>query len=403
VTGVARSREDARFRQAVESAPNAMVMIDEAGVIELVNSETEQTFGYARDELLGQSIEILIPARFRAHHPGLRGGFFTSPQARPMGVGRDLFGLRKDGSELPVEIALRPIQTEEGPKVISAIVDITERKLSQQKLVGALADAERAQRALAASEADLRIAKNRAEAAAEAKSDFLANMSHELRTPLTAIIGFAGILRAKGKLGDVESKYLRRIDIASRNLLMLVNNVLDMSKVEAGEMQLERRPTDIRALTGDIVLMLEGQSKAKGLKLKIVVEREVPRLILADPGRLTQILSNLVGNAIKFTAKGGVSLRVLPAFGHRLRFEVKDTGEGIPAERTASLFDRFVQADSSTTRKHGGTGLGLAICKGLVELMDGRIAVESVEGTGSTFWFEIPLQVVTGRAARQSA
>jgi signal transduction histidine kinase len=254
--------------------------------------------------------------------------------------------------------------------VINSLRDITQRKQMEQ---------------------DLLAAKTAAEAASQAKSDFLANMSHELRTPLTAIIGFAGLLSVKGKLGDLETKFVDRIGKASRNLLTLINEVLDISKVDAGLIELEYVPTALHALADDAVQLLGEQARAKGLLLQADVGSDVPDQVLGDPVRLAQIIANLLSNAVKFTASGAVTLRILRTSAERLRFEVSDTGEGIPADRIDKLFVRFVQADSSTTRTHGGTGLGLAICKGLVGLMDGEIGVESVLGSGSTFWFETPM------------
>jgi PAS domain S-box-containing protein len=507
-----RKRQETLFRQAVESAPNAMVMIDAAGRIEMVNAQAELTFGYERGELLGSVIESLIPERYRDHHPGMRSGFFADPRSRAMGAGGDLYGRRKDGGEFPIEIGLNPIETDDGPKVISAIVDISARKAAEERVRLALKETEEARAALARSEADYRMlaehssdivirtnpdgiitycspavriqgftpeeivgtralelshpediraalerraqnfagapieptadrsqrlrtkggdyrwfegapsvlrddegkviavinslrditqrkqmeqdllaAKTAAEAASQAKSDFLANMSHELRTPLTAIIGFAGLLSVKGKLGDLETKFVDRIGKASRNLLTLINEVLDISKVDAGLIELEYVPTALHALADDAVQLLGEQARAKGLLLQADVGSDVPDQVLGDPVRLAQIIANLLSNAVKFTASGAVTLRILRTSAERLRFEVSDTGEGIPADRIDKLFVRFVQADSSTTRTHGGTGLGLAICKGLVGLMDGEIGVESVLGSGSTFWFETPM------------
>jgi signal transduction histidine kinase len=238
---------------------------------------------------------------------------------------------------------------------------------------------------------DLLASKLAAESAAQAQTDFLANMSHELRTPLTAIIGFSGLLAAKGKLGDMESMFVKRIGNASRSLLALINDVLDISKVEAGQIELESTPFSLRALAEDALQLLGEQAEAKGLELKVDIRSELPDRVLGDPVRLTQIITNLVSNAIKFTVAGSVTLRIARLPTGDIRFEVEDTGAGIPEERVDKLFARFAQADSSTTRLHGGTGLGLAICKGLVELMGGEMGVQSLVGAGSTFWFEMPL------------
>lgn len=231
------------------------------------------------------------------------------------------------------------------------------------------------------------------EAANRVKSDFLANMSHELRTPLTSIIGFAGLLRAKGKLGELEARYVERINGASNTLLSLINNVLDFSKVEAGQVGLQLSTIHLETLAQSVALMLDEEASEKGLSLVVEIDPDVPRQIVTDAPRLNQVIINLISNAIKFTSAGSVRLSIGRSKPERLRFEVIDTGIGIPPDRLESIFGRFVQADNSTTRRHEGAGLGLAICKEVVQLMGGRIGVESQPERGSTFWFEVPLSV----------
>jgi len=389
-----RKRMEQRFRATVESAPTAMVMIDSTGTIVLVNSETEKLFGYARSELLGEQVELLVPQRFRREHPQLRSGFFAEPEARRMGAGRDLFGLRKDGSEFPVEIGLNPVETGEGLFVLSAIVDITERKHAEAELRSLNETLEHrvAQRTseLRTTLDDLTQAKEAAEDANRAKSAFLANMSHEIRTPLGAVIGMTELV-LDGSLSAQQREYLNIIHASGESLLTVINDILDFSKIEAGRLELEDVPFNHTDLLGNTMKPLGLRAAHKGLELIWRIEPEIPDVLSGDAGRLQQVLNNLVGNAVKFTEHGEVVVDV-----HRetsrddavtIHYTVRDTGIGIPPGKLVKMFEAFEQADPSTTRRFGGTGLGLAISSRLVEMMGGNLWAESKEGSGSTFHF----------------
>jgi CheY-like chemotaxis protein len=230
---------------------------------------------------------------------------------------------------------------------------------------------------------------------ARSKAEFLANMSHELRTPLTAIVGFAGLLTANGALAEQERHWVSRIEDASKALHSIVNDVLDFSKLEDGSVELENEPFSLRNLVEDTTALLASQAEKKGIGLKADIAHGICDQLSGDTGRLRQVLLNLISNAIKFTSDGGVVVKVVEepakAGGARLRFNVRDTGIGIPDHAVGQLFQRFMQADGSISRRFGGTGLGLAISRRLVELMGGEIAVESRLGEGSTFWFRVEL------------
>jgi PAS domain S-box-containing protein len=380
-----RKQAEIQFRQVVESAPNGMLMANQEGVITLVNTQIERWFGYDRQELVGQPIEILLPDRFRSQHPGHRAAFYHTPQARAMGAGRELFGRRKDSSEFPLEIGLSPIKTMQGTQVLAAIVDVTTRKQAEERL-------KQTAQELVSNNIKLLEANQSALAATRAKSEFLASMSHEIRTPMNAIVAMADLLQ-ETPLSTEQQEYVGRFSRAATSLLDLINDILDISKIEAGQLGLESLTFDIHDLIDKIGEMMAIRAHAKQLEIATFVHPDVQTWVSGDPTRLRQVLVNLVGNAIKFTERGEVVLRVEPNQLNpgTLRCSISDTGIGIPADKVQSIFESFTQVDSSTTRKYGGTGLGLSISKRLVELMGGHIEVDSTEGVGSTFSFVVRL------------
>ena len=349
-----------RLARIIERLPAGAVHA-QAGVLS-VNAEVERITGYSRQEL--NSLEAWFTLLNGDKAPRLIERYH---QRRAEGFPETVMGAirRRDGEERMIEYRA----CEDTVGEIWIVHDVTERNAIQAELVQA---------------------RDRAEVAANTKAQFLANMSHELRTPLTAIVGFSGLLRAHDALPDQARHWVGRVDEASRALLDIVNDVLDFSKLEDGALKLELEPFDPRSLAADTAALLADQADRKAIALTVEVHDTVPAYVLGDTGRVRQVLLNQMSNAVKFTAKGAVSARVYPMW-DRIRFEVSDTGIGIPDDVVGRLFRRFAQADGSISRTFGGTGLGLAISKRLVEMMDGEIGVESRLGEGSTFWFTVPL------------
>jgi PAS domain S-box-containing protein len=378
---------EARTGAILDAAPDATVIVDPGWRIVRVNAAAERLFGYAREEVLGQSVDLLVPERFREAHKRGRSKYLAAPRPRAFGSDLGLSARRKDGSEVPVEISLSPLEAAEGTLVISAIRDVTQRKQAEQAL-------EQSKQALEQSKQDLERANAELARASGVKSEFLATMSHEIRTPMNGVIGMTGLL-LDTPLTPEQREYAETVRASGEALLAIINDILDFSKIEAGQLNLEVTDLDVRRSVEQVVDLFAAQARDKGLELASLVYQDVPAVLRGDPGRLRQILTNLVGNALKFTEHGDVVVRadLLEEQDDALllRCAVRDTGIGLTPEQQTQLFHPFRQADSSTTRKYGGTGLGLAISKRLVELMGGEIGVESAPGQGSTFWFTVRL------------
>ncbi|OGB21342.1 MAG: hypothetical protein A3I66_04590 [Burkholderiales bacterium RIFCSPLOWO2_02_FULL_57_36] len=353
-------------------ADDAIICTDGAQKIIFFNQGAERIFGWKAEELMGRELELLLPLRYRAEHPGRVNTFKSSKQAaRKMAERQAIYAVRKDGTEFPAEASISKFQDANDWVYTAILRDVSTRN---------------------AYERELQAAKEKAETAMQAKSMFLANMSHEIRTPLNAVIGMTSLM-LNTQIDDEQRDYTETIRSSSEALLAIINDLLDYSKIEIGKLEIERHPFDIRRCVEEALDLLASSASEKGIDLAYMMDESVPATIMADATRLRQILVNLVSNAIKFTHHGEVVVSVsaapLDTGFHEIRFAVRDTGIGIPQDRMDDIFGSFTQVDASTTRKYGGTGLGLAISRRLTEIMGGAMSVESAVGSGSVFSFSI--------------
>ena len=374
------AESETRARIIIATAPDAFIGVDSNGNIVQWNAEAERTFGWTRDEIVGRNLtETIIPEAYReAHANGLR-RFHETGEAPVVNKRLEIVALHRLGHEFPIEITITsPVGDGNGYFFGAFLRDISDRL-------------ER--------DTQLRLAKDAAEAATRAKSEFLANMSHELRTPLNGVLGYAQLLRRDRGLTSAQREAVEAIAKGGAHLLELINDVLDLSKIEAGHVDIEATSTDLSRLTVDLEHLLAETARRKGLALTITVLPDVPRSVMLDGLHLRQVLLNLVGNAIKFTAHGEVRLIISRDDGHLL-FEVWDTGPGIETEALSAIFEAFTQTKSGAAV--GGTGLGLTISQQLLQRMGGDLQVESTIGEGSRFYFTLPLVGAPDRAVRDA-
>jgi PAS domain S-box-containing protein len=351
----------------LESVPDAMLVSDEQGTIVHANAVAERLFGWTRAELVGQPIEILLPSRFRAMHQVHRGGYHTAPRTRPMGLGLELFGLRKDGGEFAAEISLAPVTIDGRSCVMAAVRDVAERKRLEERA---------------------RLW-HKAKAEVRERDEFLSIASHELRTPVAALqLQLQMLQRAANRSADelphaIEGK-LDALERQTRRIGMLVGELLDVSRMRLGRLELALEDADLSEIARDTVVHLREEIEKSGSRLLLDLSPTPGRF---DRTRVEQVITNLLVNAAKFGQGKPITLHVAPD-GDRARLRVTDRGIGIAAEDQARVFERFERA--VTSQHFGGLGLGLYIARQIVEAHGGEIYVESVPGTGTSFVVRLP-------------
>jgi PAS domain S-box-containing protein len=389
------AREEAaisqRFRKLLEAAPDAILEVDREGTIVIANREAGRLFGCESKELVGERIEALIPERFRSTHGQSRAGYERSPASRPMGTGLSLYALRKDGTEIAVDINLSPVVEEDGNHVMCIVRDVSERRRVEEQIRVLNQNLERRGEELAAANQQLELRNREVERANRLKSEFLASMSHELRTPLNAIIGFSELLNEQtvNIFTDKQKRFLGHIQHGAKHLLELINDILDLSKIEAGRLELRHENFTMAVAVAEVLSSVRPMATAKQIDLESAIAIDV--FLNADRVRFKEILYNLFSNALKFTPQGGrvwIESTVEDGYVHTV---VGDTGVGIPAEEHNSIFESFHQVGATTKGVREGTGLGLAITRRLVEQHGGKIWLESEPGHGSRFHFTLPL------------
>jgi two-component system sensor histidine kinase/response regulator len=371
----------ARLQAIFDAFADGIVTIDVQGRVQQWSAGAQRIFGYAPEEILGRDLTLLMPEPHQSRHSSYVASFLRTRTAKVIGIGRELTAVRKDGTEFPIELAVSEVRDGNEVFFTGILRDITERERAKAELVRA---------------------REEAEAANVAKSQFLATMSHEIRTPMNGVLGMANLLSST-ELNDRQRRLVENLLRSGRALLVLINDILDFAKIEAGKFELSATLFDPRELIADLTDLFSPQCTAKGIEFVHSVAEDVPLQLLGDPARLRQVLVNLVGNAIKFTEYGEIvvnlSLGRSEPDSVQLVFAIEDTGVGIPADQLPRIFESFYQVDGSMNRSRGGSGLGLAISKQLVELMGGAISAESEPGRGSCFTFTVRVSYAAEQAA----
>jgi PAS domain S-box-containing protein len=357
------------LRSILENVLDGIITINDQGIVNTFNPSAERIFGYDKTEIIGRNIKALMPEPYYSDHDTYINNYLHAKVPRIIGIGREVTGKHKDGSTFPIDLSVSTTFVQDNRIFVGVIRDITERKKG---------------------EAALKQAKNEAELANQAKSLFLANMSHEIRTPMNAVIGFSDLLSTM--ITDKKQKgYLESIRVAGKTLLGLINDILDLSKIEAGKLELQPETVNPHITFKEIHQLFKLKIAEKELNLVMNIDQNIPKRIMIDETRFRQILFNLIGNAIKFTEKGFVKISArkidLPDDPKKidLHIAIQDTGIGIEHNQVSQIFESFTQQDGQSNRKYGGTGLGLAITKNLIRLMNGQIHVTSQLGEGSIF------------------
>ena len=355
----AKQREERLFRELLEAAPDAMVIIDASGRIVLVNAQAERLFGYPREELVGCEIELIVPERFSGMHTAFRSGCLGEPRVRPRGLAGDLLARRKDGSELPVEISLAPLETEEGLLVSAAVRDISERRRMEEE-------------------------------ATRVKDEFFATVSHELRTPLTSIIGYAEIIDELETLSPYGHRFLSVIRRSAQRELRLVNDLLTIAAIEDSGLAMQVAELDLEVVVREAVEAIRPTAEEASQELSL----ETPGFAVpmhGDPDRLGQAVDNLLSNAVKFTPAAGRIRVVLRVVGDHAEVDVVDSGPGIGDVDPERLFERLFRAAEAVRQQVPGAGLGLPIAQAIAEAHEGTVTVPATGPEGTTFRLALPL------------
>ncbi|MES2803538.1 MAG: ATP-binding protein [Bdellovibrionota bacterium] len=374
-------KNEGKVRAILESAFDAIVGMDHNGLVTEWNPRAEEIFGWKKEQAIGNRIsDLIIPERYREmHEKGLK-HFIKTGEGPVLNRSIEISALKKTGEEFPVELSITPLKIDDQFIFTAFISDITQRKDSERNLKNLNIELEKSA--------------VQAKQASELKSFFLANMSHEIRTPINGVIGMTNLV-LDTSLSPQQREYIDIIRSSADSLLAIVNDILDLSKIESGKMELEEIDFEVSSLLNDVTKNMRLIALQKGINLKTVIPASLVENVVGDSGRIRQILINLISNAIKFTSEGEISVRASEILNDTqqigIRFEVEDSGIGISQETIKKLFQPFTQADSTMSRKFGGTGLGLSICQRLVDMMHGKIGVTSKEHSGSVFWFEIAL------------
>jgi PAS domain S-box-containing protein len=365
---------EAQYRLLADTAPDAIITVDEGGRIMFANPATERLFGYSHAEVVGQPFAMLAPPEDRQRYLEAFEAYLVGSRAPLAFSSSRVVGARRDGGTFALEVSCGEGFAGIHRFFTGILRDVSDRLMAEQAMLDAREQAEQASRL---------------------KSEFLANMSHEIRTPMNGIMGMLDLVLEESLTGAQRAK-VERARESAQALLEIINDILDLSKIEAGRLDLEPAWVSPAALVADVEMLLRPLATAKGLKLETAIDASLPSRVLADGGRLRQVLINLAGNAVKFTDDGRVSLEASVRGRHGaavdLQFTVRDTGIGIPADQIPRVFEKFTQLNGASNRRSGGTGLGLSICARLIELMGGHIGVVSELGRGSTFWVDLTLQ-----------
>jgi PAS domain S-box-containing protein len=363
---------ETNLRTIIESVLDGIITINDKGIIDSFNPAAEKIFGYDQSEMMGKNINILMPEPFHRNHDDYISRYLQTKAPKIIGIGREVSGKRKDGTTFPLDLSVNTTIRNEKHLFVGVIRDITDRKKTEE---------------------ELKQAKENAESANRAKSIFLANMSHEIRTPMNAVIGFSNLL-ASMITDDKQKSYLESIQFASKTLLELIYDILDLSKIESGKFQLQYEKVNPHAIFKEIKQMFHMKASDKNVDFFMDIDQNLPNRIMIDEIRFRQVLFNLLGNAVKFTEEGHIRITVKTIRKTSdpekidLHIAIEDTGIGIQLDQQERMFEAFVQQDGQSNRKYGGTGLGLAISKNLIEMMNGHIHLSSTVGKGTVFHIE---------------